>query len=91
MTILFPELRALPAERRAEALLAARKLPYDAWELLGIGAGLILASLFLEYAVDRAAAPVVRLVAAMAVATASIGPFVLRRMRRGLRRALDAA
>ena len=91
VSALFPELRDLPPAQRATALRAANKLPYDTLELLGIAVGLIVASLFLTHALDGFAGTGARLLAACPVATVAIGPFVLRRTRRGLRRILGNA
>jgi len=82
---LYPELQSVPPAERAKALRAARKLPFDALELLGIAVGLIVATLFLTHAIDSAAGIVARVLAACPVAILAIGPFVLRRTRRGLR------
>lgn len=86
-----PELRSLPPGERAEALRAARKLPYDTFELLGIAVGLIVTTLFLTHALDSAAGTGARILAACPVAAVAIGPFVLRRTRRGLRRIVGRA
>ena len=91
ISALCPELRDLPPAERARALRAAHRLPYDTFELLGIAVGLIVASLFLTHALDGVAATGARLLAACPVAAAAVGPFVLRRTRRGLRRILGAA
>ena len=88
LALLCPELRSLPPAERADALRTARKLPYDTFELLGIAVGLIMATLFLRHTLDGFAGIGARLLAAGPVAALSIGPFVLRRTRRGLRRIL---
>jgi hypothetical protein len=87
---LCPELRSLPRGERAQALHSARRLPYDTFELLGIAVGLIVATLFLTHAFDGDASTA-RILAACPVAAVAIGPFVLRRTRRGLRRIAERA
>ena len=86
---LCPELRRLPPAERAGALRAARNLPYDTFELLGIAAGLVVATLFVTHALDGTSGTGARIAAACPIAALSIGPFVLRRTRRGLRRMLE--
>ena len=88
VSVLLPELRAVPPAARMGALRAARSLPFDTFELLGIAVGLIVTALFLRHALDGATGTGARLLAACPVVALSIGPFLLRRMRRGLRHAL---
>lgn len=87
----LPELSSLPPRERGRALRAARRFPFDTFELLGIAVGLIVATLFLTHAIDSAAGVGARLLAACPVGAVTIGPFVLRRTRRGLRRILASA
>ena len=84
---LYPQLRALTPGERAQALRAARRRPFDILELLGMAAGLVAAALFIRHGLasmlpaggllERAA------IGALALA-AVIGPFLVRRTRRGL-------
>jgi hypothetical protein len=91
LSTLCPELASLPPAERANAFRAARKVPYDTFELLGIAAGLIVATLFLTHALGNPASLGARVAAACPVVAVSIGPFVLRRVRRGLRLILERA
>jgi ABC-type cobalamin transport system permease subunit len=72
------------AERRS-ALRAARHVPLDTVELLGVAAGLIVAMLVSRYAAGGQSEPA-RVAAAVAVVALTVAPFLLRRTRRGLRK-----
>ena len=85
--LLHPELRALPLEARGQALREARRTPFDSLELLGMAAALIAAAMFLTYGlgsiVPHAGLLTTILVGALVFA-ATVGPFLIRRTRRGL-------
>jgi hypothetical protein len=80
-TVLFPAWRRdAPDERRA-ALHEARNVSLDIVELLGIAAGLVVSLLVVRYAASS-------WLASFPVLAVAVGPFLLRRTRRGLRRHL---
>jgi hypothetical protein len=86
--LLHPRLRALAPAQRKAALRRAHRTSFDTFELVGMAAGLVAASLAARWAlahwlVGMGAAAELG-VAALAVALA-VGPFVFRRTRRGLR------
>lgn len=86
--LLHPELRSLaPAQRRA-ALRRAHRTSFDTFELLGMAAALVAASLVARYALAHwfgaISAPGELAFAALVTALA-VGPFFFRRTRRGLR------
>jgi hypothetical protein len=86
-TLVYPELRQLPAPDRLRALRRARRNSFDALELIGIAAGLIVAMMMARYASTRLSVGNHGLaVIALAVALVAVAPFFLRRTRRGLRR-----
>ena len=88
--ILYPRLRDFPAEERAAALRAARRTPFDVIELVGIAIGLILVTAITRYqigswsVIERAWAAIVNFLVAIPLLVAFVGPFLVRRVRRGL-------
>ena len=83
----YPQLRLLSAADRAGALRRARREALDAFELIGIAAGLILATVILRAALWDNPSPGPRdLLLSFAVACLAILPFFVRRTRRALRR-----
>lgn len=93
-TFIYPDLTRLPARERAQALDEARESPLDLIELFGIAAGLIGATALTRYGVDglsisgRIAAAAANFFVAAPLLALLVGPFLVRRTRRGLRAAL---
>jgi hypothetical protein len=90
---LFPQLRRIPDSERAAALRKARANPYDAFELLGIAAGLVVVTALTRYdgvwtGLGRVAAFCVNFAVALPLLGAFVGPLMVRRIRRGLDRQL---
>lgn len=89
--ILYPELRLFAPEERARALAAARETPFDALELFGMAAGVALVTALTRYAgaeldaMQRFAAGTLNFVIALPLLALAVGPFFVRRVRRGLR------
>lgn len=90
-TLLLPELRRIPSEDRAAALRRARDTALDVFELVGMAAGLLAVTALTRYAipedaaVSRIAAALLNFVVAIPLLVVLLGPFHLRRLRRGLR------
>jgi hypothetical protein len=88
---LYPELRALPEAERQAALDRAKEMPFDVVELLGMAAGLVAVTAMTRYGVGgfeasgRFILAMVNFLVAIPLLVAAVGPFVLRRSRRGLR------
>jgi hypothetical protein len=91
---LLPELRQFPAAEQDEALNAARHTALDFIELLGMAAGLVVVTAITRYTLDDAnlstkfAATLLNFVVAVPLLALVLGPFHLRRLRRGLRERL---
>jgi hypothetical protein len=91
---LLPELRQFPSAEQDEALNAARHTALDFIELLGMAAGLVAVTAITRYALDDAsisthiASTLLNFVVALPLLTLALGPFHLRRLRRGLRERL---
>lgn len=92
--LLHPELRSLaPAQRRA-ALARAHRTSFDTFELLGMAAALVAATLVARYALTHwlgAASPAAEYAFAALATLAAVAPFLFRRTRRGLRFVLRAS
>jgi hypothetical protein len=88
--ILFPQLSALPLARHDAALAEAGRMPFDVIELLGIAFGLVLTVAMTRYALDdagvgeRFAAAALNFAVAVPLLVLLVGPFLVRRVRRGL-------
>ena len=93
--VLLPELRRFPAAERGSALRAARDTPLDMLELLGMAAGLVVVTALTRYvlpdgeAATRFAAVLLNFAVAVPLLALVLGPFHLRRLRRGLREQLQ--
>jgi len=91
---LLPELRQLPAAEQDEALNAARHTALDFVELLGMAAGLVVVTAVTRFTVadanlsTRLASTLLNFVVAVPLLALVLGPFHLRRLRRGLRERL---
>lgn len=89
---LYPELRGVSAEERRRRLREARQVPLEAIELFGMAAGLVVVTALTRYAgaeldaSSRFAAALVNFAIAVPLLALCLGPFHVRRVRRGLRR-----
>ncbi len=89
--VLLPELRQFPAAEQAKALGAARETALDILELLGMAAGLVLVTALTRYGLAESSLParlgkaVANFMVAIPLLVIALGPFHLRRLRRGLR------
>lgn len=92
--VLLPELHQFAAAEQDEALNAARGTPLDLAELLGMAAGLVVVTALTEYTVSdtgvasRFGAALLNFVVAIPLLGLLLGPFHVRRLRRGLREQL---
>lgn len=90
----YPALRQLPSHEWDRALVLARGIDFDTLEWMGIVAGVVLATYLLRFDADQARAltlPVrylIQVLAAVPLLTLVVGPFYLRRTRRGLDQAI---
>ena len=89
--ILYPQLRSFPAGERTSALREARKTPFDVIELVGMAVGLILVTAITRYqseewwgAMERTGAALLNFAVAIPLLVVFVGPFLVRRVRRGL-------
>jgi hypothetical protein len=93
-SLLYPQLNAFPPDERAGALKGARETSFDVVELIGIAAGLVLVTAITRYLLEipSAAAGLLAALGNFAVALplliVFVGPFLVRRVRRGLDREL---
>ena len=92
--VLLPELRAFPVGEREAALQLARHAELDMLELLAMAAGLVLVTALTRYGVEglavltRLAIAGLNFAVAVPLLAVVLGPFHLRRLRRGLREQL---
>lgn len=92
--LVLPELRQFPATEQDGALKAARETALDMLELLGMAAGLVLVTAITRYSgadasmATRFGAAIVNFVVAAPLLAIALGPFHIRRLRRGLREQL---
>src|SRR5665811_659487 len=86
----YPALRKLPLLEWDEALARAREMSFDTMEWMGIVVGVVFVTYLLRFDADQAAAlslPVryfIQFLAAVPLLALVVGPFYLRRTRRGL-------
>ncbi|MFO1327050.1 MAG: hypothetical protein U1F56_06805 [Rubrivivax sp.] len=91
---LLPELRQFPEADRDRALQQARETALDVVELVGMAVGLVVVTALTKYSVpdasmaSRFALALVNFAVALPLLVAVLGPFHLRRLRRGLREQL---
>lgn len=89
---LYPELQGLAARERASARAQAAQEPLDYLEWGGILIGIVVATGLTRYSSDgmgaseRLAALMLNFVIAVPILAAIVGPFLVRRTRRGLAR-----
>ena len=92
---LLPELRLFPQGERDQALQHARETSLDVFELVGMAVGLVVVTALTKYSVpdpsmaSRFALALINFAVAMPLLVAVLGPFHLRRLRRGLRTQLQ--
>src|SRR5262245_51676371 len=92
--VLLPELRQFPAVEQNDALNAARGTALDFIELLGMAVGLVAVTAISRYTVadasvsTRFADTLLNFAVAVPLLALALGPFHLRRLRRGLRERL---
>lgn len=88
---LLPELRQFPEPERDHALQQARETTLDVIELVGMAVGLVAVTALTKYSVpdatmaSRFAMALVNFAVALPLLVAVLGPFHVRRLRRGLR------
>jgi hypothetical protein len=89
-SLLYPQLQSFPADERARVLKSARLMPFDVVELVGIAVGLMLVTavtrgLLAEVAVmSRVLSLLLNFLIAIPLLALLVGPFWIRRNRRGL-------
>ena len=90
--LLYPELQAYGRKDRDRLLQEASKEPYDFLEWVGILAALVLVVSFTRYGVagfslvDRFAVMLANFLVAVPLLVVTVGPFLVRRTRRGLQK-----
>lgn len=87
---LYPELNQIPEAERRHALAQAGNTPFDGIELGGMAIGLLMAAaitrIFLpETLAQYIADTIASFAASLAILLVFVGPFYIRRTRRGLR------
>jgi hypothetical protein len=93
---LLPELRHFPVQERPEALVQARATSLDTFELVGMALALVAVTALTKYAlpdgsfVSRFVMALLNFAVALPLLVATLGPFHLRRLRRGLREQLNS-
>lgn len=92
---LLPELRQFPEAQREAALRLAGETSLDVLELVGMALGLVVVTAATKYTLPDESVTTRVLMALLNLAVAApllvvvLGPFHLRRLRRGLRAQLD--
>jgi hypothetical protein len=95
--LLYPELRALPSRDGERLLERAKERPFDSVELLGMAAGLVLVTALTRYGVHyfdmagRFGLALANFLVAIPLLALAVGPFLVRRTRRGLRAEMKQA
>jgi hypothetical protein len=90
--LLYPELRTYGRKDRARLLQEASKEPFDFLEWAGMLAALVLVVSVTRYSVtgfslvDRFAVMVANFLVAIPLLVVTVGPFLVRRTRRGLQK-----
>ena len=93
--LLYPELKAIAPHHQNHALKQAKEEPFDPLEWAGILVGIVIAVGVTRYSaagfglVERFAAALANFAFAVPLITILVGPFLVRRTRRGLKRYLD--
>jgi hypothetical protein len=92
---IYPELRPYGRSERARLLRKASETPLDLIEWAGILVGLVIAVSVTRYTVpgfglaDRMAVALINFLVAVPLLALIVGPFLLRRQKRGLRSLLN--
>ena len=89
---LLPALRQFPPDEREEALQKASSTPLDLLELVGMASGMVAVTVLTRYAfplhdpavLSRVSSVIMDFALALPLLVVSIGPFHIRRLRRGL-------
>ena len=93
--VLLPELRQFPASDQDRALKTAREAELDIVELLGMAAGLVAVTALTRYTLPSGSISarflfvLLNAVVAIPLLMVALGPFHIRRLRRGLRKQLQ--
>jgi hypothetical protein len=93
--LLLPELRQFPPTDQDSALRTARHTELDILELLGMAAGLVAVTALTRYTLPsgsigaRFLFVLLNAVVAIPLLMLALGPFHIRRLRRGLRKQLQ--
>ena len=93
---LLPELRRFPDSEQGSALDRARDTPLDLIEIAGTVVALVAVTAITKYSmpdmslVSRLGMALLNFGVALPLLVATIGPFHVRRLRRGLRKQLDS-
>ena len=88
--VLYPRLLSFPEADRERVMRAARATPFDVIELVGMAFGLVAAVSLTRYGaehwdlLERVAAALANFVLAIPLLALLVGPFLVRRIRRGL-------
>ena len=92
VNLLYPELRAHDRKDRARLLQEASKEPFDFLEWAGMLAALVFVVSITRYSVagfslvDRFAVALANFLVAIPLLVVTVGPFLVRRTRRGLQK-----
>jgi hypothetical protein len=87
---LYPRLRSVPSADRDALMRRARDIPFDVIELVGIASGLLIAVVVTRYSLDEAQivervfAALLNFLVAAPLLALLVGPFLIRRVRRGI-------
>jgi hypothetical protein len=93
--LLYPQLSRFDAAVREKALARARDAAFDGVEIAGICIGLGMTALLTRYSVEdlalaqRMGAALANFIVALPLLACLVGPFLVRRTRRGLGRQLN--
>lgn len=93
---LLPELKQFPPDSRSVALQRARQTPLDVIEFVGMAVGLVAVTALTKYSLpdlsmaSRFALALINFGVALPLLLVVLGPFHLRRLRRGLRKQLQS-
>jgi hypothetical protein len=88
---LLPELRRFPLDEQDDVLRAARRTELDFVELIGMATGLLVVTALTRYTLADAGmarsflGTLVNFAVALPLLAIALGPFHIRRVRRGLR------
>jgi hypothetical protein len=92
---LLPELRQFPESERSAALKRARETPLELVEIAGMAVALVAVTALTKYTLpepslaSRVGMALLNFAVALPLLVAALGPFHLRRLRRGLRTQLE--